>query len=259
MKIEVKNISFKYDKDDDIFKNISLDIENGGILSLLGPNGAGKSTLIRCLARTLCIKSDEIYIDGLNYRNLSNRQFARKVAYIPQNDTPIFPFKVCDLVAMGRTPHKDFFALPDKADYRMVHMVLEELGLSRLEYKTCTDLSGGERQMISFATAMVQEPEVLLLDEPTSHLDFGNQIKVLEIIKGLSEKGISIIMATHAPEQAFLIGGNVAIMKNGTVLAFGSPEDVITEKNISSAFGVSAKIIDVDAEKKIKTCAVLLK
>lgn len=258
MKIEARDVSFRYDKDD-IFKNISFAVQKGGILSLLGPNGAGKSTLIRCLARVLCIKSGEIYIDGLNYRQLSNRQFAKKVAYIPQNEAPIFPFTVCDLVAMGRTPHKDFFALPDKADYNMVHRVLENLGISRLEYKRCTDLSGGERQMVLFAAAIVQEPEVLLLDEPTSHLDFGNQIKVLKIIKDLSDNGISIIMTTHAPEQAFLVGGHVAIMKNGDVLASGSPEDVITEKNISSAFGISVKIIDVDIEKKIKTCAVLLK
>ena len=182
-----------------------------------------------------------------------------RVAYIPQSAAPVFPFPVRDIAAMGRTPHKAFFDQPDHRDYEMVRAALAELGIEHLEYKNCTELSGGERQMVLFAAAMVQEPELLLLDEPTSHLDFGNQMRVLKSVKKLSaERGISVIMATHAPEQAFLAGSLAAMLKGGTISAWGAPSEVITEKSVSECFGVRVKVVDIDRERNIKGCMALM-
>lgn len=257
MNIEVRNASFSYGKTE-VFHNLSFSVNTGQILCLLGPNGTGKSTLIKCLAKIMPLSSGAVSIDGTDIQCLSRKSFARKIAYIPQSSSPVFPFLVRDMVVMGRTPHKGFFTSPERADYLIVTKVLEDLGIGHLEYKNCTELSGGERQLVLFATAIVQEPQILLLDEPTSHLDFGNQMKVLQIIKGFAGKGISIIMATHSPEQAFLSCDLAAILKNGEISAWGIPDEVITEHNIRSAFGIEVKIIDVDVAGKIRTCIPIL-
>ena len=257
MNIEVSDASFSYGETN-VFNKLSFSVNTGQILCLLGPNGSGKSTLIKCLAKIMPLNSGEICIDGTDIRHLSHKAFARKIAYIPQSSAPIFPFLVRDLAAMGRTPHKGFFTSPEPADYRIVANVLENLGIAHLEYKNCTELSGGERQLVLFATAIVQEPQILLLDETTSHLDFGNQMRVLKIIKEFAGKGISIIMATHSPEQVFLTGDLAAILKNGEISVWGTPQEVITEQNISSAFGIAVKILDVDSDRNIKTCVPLI-
>lgn len=257
MNIEVSNASFSYGKTE-VFNKLSFSVKTGQILCLLGPNGTGKSTLIKCLAKIMPLSSGTVCIDGIDIKRLSRKAFARKIAYIPQSSNPIFPFLVRDMVVMGRTPHKGFFTSPERSDYLLVTKVLNNLGIGHLEYKNCTELSGGERQLVLFATAIVQEPQILLLDEPTSHLDFGNQMKVLQVIRGFAGKGISIIMATHSPEQAFLSGDLAAILKNGEISAWGTPNEVITEQNISSAFGIEVKILDVDVAKNNRTCVPIL-
>ena len=257
MNIKVCDASFSYGTAE-IFHKLSFSVKTGQILCLLGPNGTGKSTLIKCLAKIKPLNSGSIYINEVDIRQLSRKAFAKKIAYIPQSSMPIFPFLVRDMVAMGRTPHKGFFTPPGPADYRLVTNVLESLNIGHLEYKNCTEISGGERQLVLFATAIVQEPQILLLDEPTSHLDFGNQIKVLGLIRGLSEKGMTIIMATHSPEQAFLSADLAAVLKNGEFVAWGTPSEVITEQCISAAFGITVKILDIDKDKNIKTCVPVI-
>ena len=260
MKISVENLHFSYPGSSrEILKGLSLEFETPGVCCVLGVNGAGKSTLLKCMAGQEKPASGRVLIDGRPIREFSVAEFARRVAYIPQSAAPVFPFPVRDIAAMGRTPHKAFFDQPDHRDYEMVRAALAELGIEHLEYKNCTELSGGERQMVLFAAAMVQEPELLLLDEPTSHLDFGNQMRVLKTVKKLSaERGISVIMATHAPEQVFLAGSLAAMLKSGTISAWGAPSEVITEKSVSECFGVRVKVVDIDRERNIKGCMALM-
>ena len=253
MSIEVQSLSFSYGEAD-VFRDISFALSQGQVLCLLGPNGTGKSTLIKVLAGVLKPKSGRVLINNTDIKQLSRKSFAKRVAYIPQSSTPIFPFLVRDLVVMGRTPYKGFFSSPNSSDYLFVKQSLHDLGIEHLEYKSCTNLSGGERQLVLFAGALVQEPQILILDEPTSHLDFGNQMKLLGIIKRLSKKGISVIMATHAPEQAFLTGDLVAVMKGGEISAWGRPCDVITESTISSTFDVAVKILETGNVTNPKAC-----
>ncbi len=258
MIFSVENLAFAYGGQT-VFEDVSFTLSDGEALCLLGPNGAGKSTLIKCLSGIFTPSAGNIFIDGKNVKEMRRKEIARRVAYIPQSAAPVFPFPVRDLAAMGRTPHKSFFDKPNKKDYEMVHEALVSLGIERLEYKDCTELSGGERQMALFAAAIVQEPELLLLDEPTSHLDFGNQIRVLKAVKKLSaEKGISVIMATHAPEQAFLSGSLAALLKDGRLQAWGPPARVITETAVKETFGVRVKIADIDGENGAKSCTALI-
>ena len=258
MRLLVENLSFAYGGQR-IFAGISFTLEAGEVLCLLGPNGAGKSTLIKCLAGIFSPAAGDILVDGTNIRAMRRKEIARRIAYIPQSAAPIFPLPVRDLAAMGRTPHKTFFDQPNRRDYEMVHEALVSLGIEHLENKDCTELSGGERQMALFASAIVQEPELLLLDEPTSHLDFGNQIRVLKTIKKLAaEKNIGVIMATHAPEQAFLAGNLAALLKDGRLKAWGRPADIITEAAVGDTFGVHVKIIDIDKERGTKSCTALM-
>ena len=248
MSVKVENLSFGYERDR-VFHDVSFEVGDGQVLCLLGPNGAGKSTLIKCIARILSPQTGSVSINGHDIARLRRRAFARQLAYIPQSGSTAFPLQVRDVVAMGRTPHKKFFSSPGREDYRRVSEALAILGIEKLEYKVCTDLSGGERQMVSFATAIVQDPKALLLDEPTSHLDFGNQMKVLRTVKRLAARGLTVIMATHAPEQAFLAGSQAAILLDGGVKALGTPREVVTEENISRAFGVRVEVIDSGGAK----------
>ena len=187
---EVKNISFDYDGEE-IFSNISFSIEKGDVLCILGPNGTGKTTLIKCLNGLHEINSGEILINGKNIKKLSFKEISKHIGYIPQSHVPSFPFKVLDVVVMGRAPYLNLTDSPKKEDIEIALNSLKTLGIEYLRDKEYTNLSGGERQLVFLARVLCQQPDILILDEPTSHLDFGNQIKLLEIIDNLAKSGLS--------------------------------------------------------------------
>ena len=234
MVLDVKNISFSYDGDL-IFENISFSIEKGDVLCILGPNGTGKTTLIKCLNNIHKADSGEILVNGENIENLSFAQISRHIGYIPQSHVPTFPFSVFDVVLMGRAPYLNLTDNPKDEDRQIALNALKTLGIEDLKDKEYTNLSGGERQLVFLARILCQQPDILILDEPTSHLDFGNQIKLLEIIDNLAKAGLSVIMSSHFPDHAFLSSTKVAIMKNKSFIDFGKPEDVVTEENLKKA------------------------
>lgn len=247
---EVKNISFSYDGNE-IFSDISFSIEKRDVLCILGPNGTGKTTLIKCLNGLHEIDSGEILIKGKNIKKLSFKEISRNIGYIPQNHTPSFPFKVIDVVLMGRAPYLNLFDSPRKKDMEIALNSLKTLGIDNLKDKEYTNLSGGEMQLVFLARILCQQPDILILDEPTSHLDFGNQIKLLEIIDNLAESGLSIIMSSHFPDHAFLSSNKVAIMKDGCFIDFGSPNEVITEENLKKAYSIDVKLIELENKRKV--------
>ena len=247
---EVKNISFSYD-DEEIFSDISFSIERGDVLCILGPNGTGKTTLIKCLNGLNETSSGEILINGENIKKLSFREISTHIGYIPQSHVPSFPFKVLDVVVMGRAPYLNLTDSPKKEDIEIAKNALKTLGIEYLQDKEYTNLSGGERQLVFLARVLCQQPDILILDEPTSHLDFGNQIKLLEIIDNLAKSGLSIIMSSHFPDHAFLSSNKVAIMKDRKFIDFGTPEDVVTEKNLRNAYSIDVKLIELDDKRKV--------
>jgi iron complex transport system ATP-binding protein len=228
------------------FKEVSFSLKPGQVLCILGPNGCGKTTLLKCLTGIFKLNKGSVWLEGTDIVQLDRSAIARKTGYVPQVHQPAFPFSVLDAVLVGRAPHLGFLESPGKKDIQIAETAIEALGISHLKNRSYTELSGGERQLVVFARVMAQQPSLILLDEPTSHLDFGNQIRVLRLVEELASTGLPIIMTSHFPDHAFLISSKVAIMKKGEFLAFGPPDEVITEENLESIYGVKIKVVDVD-------------
>lgn len=196
-------------------------------------------------------KFGEILINGENIEALSFSQISKHIGYIQQSHVPSFPFTVFDVVLMGRAPYLNLTQSPRAEDEKIAIKSLKTLGIYDLKDKEYTNLSGGERQLVFLARVLTQQPDILILDEPTSHLDFGNQIKLLEIIDRLAEAGLSVIMSSHFPDHAFLSSTKVAIMKNKKLIDFGAPGDVVTEDNLKEAYSIDVKLIELDENRKV--------
>lgn len=251
MGLIVKGLSFGYG-DREILKGIGFGVEEGEVLTLLGPNGSGKTTLIRCINRLLSAESGEIRMDGIDILGLDRREVSKIFAYLPQSSDRGFSYRVMDIVVMGRTPYLGYFSSPDKADYERAEKVLEGLRLSHLANRFFNQLSGGERQIVYLARALIQDAKVLLLDEPTAHLDFKNQLMVIERIKRMvKEKNLIAVIALHDPNQVFWMGDKVLILNRGEVAGYGRPDEVICPEMIKRIYGVSVKVISIDNRKGI--------
>lgn len=230
-----------------VLSGINLALGAGEILALLGPNGVGKTTLFKTLLGFLPSLGGEILLNGRPMAAWPRAELARQVAYVPQAHTPPFPFQVRDVVVMGRTAHMGMFAAPSTRDFTLADEALAELGLQDFSARIYTELSGGEQQLVLIARALAQQPSLLLLDEPTANLDFGNQIRVLGQVIRLARRGLGVIMTTHAPDHAFLCAAQVpatqvALLRRGAPLLLGSVADVVTESNLRRAYGVDVRI-----------------
>ncbi|MCL2116028.1 MAG: ABC transporter ATP-binding protein [Methanobrevibacter sp.] len=250
--IEVKEISFSYNNgDNNIFENISFSINKGDVLCILGPNGTGKTTLLKCLNGLQDIKSGEILLNGKNLKSMPFPEISKLVGYIAQGHVSTFPFSVIDVVLMGRSPYISLTDSPMEKDFKIAERSLKDLGILDMRDRPYTTLSGGEKQLVFLARVLTQEPKLLILDEPTSHLDFGNQIRLLELIENLSKKGLAIIMSSHFPDHTFLGSNKVAILKNKNFIALGDPLNVITKDNLKKAYDIDIELIEVSKSRKV--------
>jgi len=258
MKLEIKNADCGYAAAT-IVKNVSMDVETGDIMCLLGPNGVGKTTLFKTILGFLKLQNGQILLNGQNINKWTKKRLARIMAYVPQAHTPPFPFCVLDVVVLGRTAHLGMFSSPSKKDIEIAEKVMESLQISYLNNKAYTEISGGERQLVLIARALTQRPELLIMDEPTSNLDFGNQVRVLEEIKKLSQKGLGVLMTTHSPDHAFLCSNKVALMQRSSIIV-GSPNEVVTEQNLKDAYGINVTITCTCKRngEKVKSCVPML-
>lgn len=259
MKLEIKQAAFQYGAKK-VFDNVSLSLEAGEVLSILGPNGTGKTTLFKVVLGFLKPLRGKVLLNGESLHARTPQQIARLIGYVPQNHTPPFPFTVRDVVLMGRTAHLARFAAPSKKDVAIAEQALEVLKIAHLRDHMYTEISGGERQLVLIARALAQQPQILIMDEPTSNLDFGNQVKVLHHIKRLVAGGLAVIMSTHHPDHALLFATKVALMKGGGLIEVGAPEDVITAENLHKIYGVQAKVasFSLGENREVKTCLPLL-
>jgi iron complex transport system ATP-binding protein len=214
MRLTVDNLAFGY-RGRPVGSEVSFGLESGEVLCLLGPNGAGKTTLFKTVLRLLAPLAGTISIDAEAIDRWSRRRLARVFGYVPQAQLGLFPFTVRDVVLMGRTAHMDLFATPSARDIEFAEKMLDLLGIVHLTDHPYTEISGGERQLTLVARALAQEPKILVMDEPTASLDFGNQVRVLSEIKTLAGRGIAVILSTHDPDQAFLCAHRVAILQKG--------------------------------------------
>ena len=244
MSIEVQNLSFSYG-DRPVLHDISFRVEKGEFLSILGPNGVGKSTLFRCVLGLLSGYTGQVLVDGADSRSFTVREAAKHIAYIPQSSHPIFNYSVFDIVLMGRTSGLSTFRSPKKQDAELCRWALEKVGIPHLSDRCFHRLSGGEQQLVLIARALVQKAPILMLDEPTASLDFGNQLLVLEQCRNLAREGYTVIQTTHNPEQSYQYSDRILTLQHGRVLAEGTPKEVLTEKTIRALYGVEVDVVSL--------------
>jgi iron complex transport system ATP-binding protein len=248
----VENLKFKYESSRDyVLKGVSMEFQDGKVTAVLGPNASGKSTLFKVLIGVLRPHEGKIYIDEKNVESLNRNHLSRLIAWVPQEEDAFFPYMVFEYVLMGRAPHLDFLSLPSRQDEEIVDFVLQNLGLSSLVYRKVTSLSGGEKRMVSIARALSQESNVLILDEPTAHLDLGNKAKVLNVIRQMAESGRTVIFSTHDPNEASLISDNVILMNWGEVVGKGPPAEAITKEVLEEIYGTHVVVGKVEGKPVI--------
>ena len=256
MGIEVKNLSFSYKKGIPVLHDVNFQLQSGKFICLLGPNGVGKSTLFKCMLGLLRNYTGEILIDGENTRSLTQKQLARKVAYIPQSTAPVFNYTVADVVLMGTTSLTSGFSSPGEKERVYVTQALETLNIQHLQDRMFMNISGGERQLVLVARALAQQAGILFMDEPTANLDYGNQVRVLEQVRRLSGSGYTVIQSTHNPEQAFLYADEVLAVKDGTIAAHGSPNKVMDAGLIRDLYGIEAQVESL-MDDRMRVCITM--
>lgn len=243
---EVKNGSFAYPGGRTVFRDLSFRVEKGQMLAILGPNGAGKTTLLRCMMGFLKWQQGASLLDGTDISTLSQRELFSSVAYVPQSKNSALAITVRDMVLLGRSSRCGVFGKPGAADRKVAEETLDRLGLSELADRSCARLSGGELQMVLVARALAAQPEIMILDEPESNLDFKNQLVVLQTLQRLTEEGISCIFNTHYPVHALRYADRALLLDRQGGICFGRPDRVITRENMRRAFGVETVIGELE-------------
>jgi len=252
VKFEVREGSFRYPKTErQILDHVSFSAQPGEVTAILGPNGAGKTTLLRCAMGLLKWQEGGSFLDGKDIRRLSHREMWQKVAYVPQARQASDAYTVREMVLLGRSARIGRFSLPGKRDLEAADTALERLHLAKYAGRRCSELSGGELQMVLIARAIASEPEVLILDEPESNLDFKNQLLVLDTMSALAAEGISCIFNTHYPAHALRRAQKALLLSRGGEFRFGSTRTVLTEEAIASFFGVRAVIGQIETPERV--------
>lgn len=260
IKLIVENGSYGYTIDNLLYADINFSVDEGEILAILGPNGVGKTTLLRCITSLLKWHSGRTIIDGIPPMvDKKSRTIWEKVSYVPQSSYAKFPYTIIDMVLLGRSSHLKVYATPSKKDYDISMHALEELGIAHLSGKKCNEISGGEYQLVLIARALAAQPQLLILDEPESHLDFRNQILVLSMLeKVVRERKISCIINTHYPEHAMRLADNALLLGPGRKYLFGPAKEIISTENLSEFFGVKVKMLPFEYGERTLSSIIAL-
>jgi iron complex transport system ATP-binding protein len=240
--IKCKNLSFGY-TDSLVLDDISLEIKKGDLMTIIGVNGSGKSTLLKTMSRILKPFKGTVYLDGKSIFTLDTRTIARKLAMLPQSPKIPDDFTVYNLVSFGRHPYLGWNGRMGIEDIKVIDWAIKATHIESLQHRLVSTLSGGERQRAWLAFALAQNPKVLLLDEPTTFLDIGCQMEILELVKSLNnDMGITIIMVLHDLNMVARYSNTLAVLKDGKIFKIGTPNEIITEEVLEEVFDVKAKI-----------------
>lgn len=242
--LEVQNLVCGYGKKE-VVHGVSFKVAAGEFVCILGANGCGKTTLLKSLLALIKPFSGDARIAGKSLLKMTNKQRASTVAYLPQAHTPPFPFLVADVVLMGRSPYLDRYSRVKEKDKQVAWEALCVLGIEHLAPRTYTKLSGGQQQLVLIARCLAQQPKIIIMDEPTASLDFGNQQVVLAQMCAFAQKGVSILMVTHDPQHAFYCADRTIVMSKGEVIADGSPCTVMTKSRLESIYQTNLEVVDL--------------
>lgn len=246
MILEVENGCFGYPKQEEILTDINIKLEEGHILSVLGPNGIGKTTLLKCMIGLMPWSRGRSLLTGKDIRTLKSKEIWNMISYIPQTHGFSFSYTGLEMVMLGRSSHLGLFSQPGHREIEMAEAMMEKVGITRLADKDCNRMSGGELQMVLIARALINEPKLIILDEPETGLDFHNQILVLNMVEKLAhEENIGAIMNTHYPTNAMSIADEALMMNRKGDRFYGSTGDILNESNISKSFDVNVVVDEI--------------
>jgi iron complex transport system ATP-binding protein len=238
MTIRVREVAFSYEGVEAL-SGVTFEVEPGRFVGIIGPNGSGKTTLLRCIANVLTPKKGSVLIDDVDVKEMKRREIARSVGVVPQSAPMDFAFTVRDVVLMGRTPHLDRLSTESKDDIAIAEEAMRETGVSNLAERTFDEISGGERQRVVIARALTQSPRILLLDEPTLHLDISAQYQILDLVRRLNRhNGMTVISVFHDLSLASQYSDELILMNKGKVEAIGGPGRVLTPENVRRSYGI---------------------
>jgi iron complex transport system ATP-binding protein len=238
--LAVKDLSFKY-KERPVLEDVDLEIRRGEVIGILGPNGCGKTTLLKLLNRNLHPQEGKVLLEGTDLEGMSKRKIARHIAVVPQSNEIRFAFTVRDIVSMGRMPFLDRFQGESAEDMRIVDEAMERTNIKEFADRAINTMSGGERQRVIIARALAQRPEVILLDEPTLHLDINHQFEVLDLVHELSRKeGLTVVIVSHDLPMVVRYCDRIVLIHDHRVHAIGPPEEVLTRENMRTVFNIEA-------------------
>ncbi len=258
MTLQVKGLRYTYPRQEAL-QDVSFEVEKGSLLFLLGENGAGKTTLFRCMLGFLKQYAGDIFIDGKNAASLPPKELAKLVAYIPQAHSPTFNYTVLDTVLMGTNPFLQGAAGPGEKEQERAVCAMEKLGISHMAKRGFAEISGGERQLVLIARALAQNTKILVMDEPTANLDYGNQYRVLELVRQLAGEGYLILFSSHNPEHALLYATHVLALQKGKRLAFGPPETALTPEILEQLYGIPVQVTKLqNGKREVPVCLPVL-
>lgn len=247
MKLEIDGVHFNY-QSQSVLEDVNFRLDHGEVLALIGPNGSGKSTLLKCINRILKPQVGSILINGDLTTDYHQQEMAQCVGYVPQEEAKNFPTTVFETIMMGRKPYINFKAQDE--DLEIVAEIIEELGLEDIAQRNINQLSGGQQQKVLVGRALAQQPEVLLLDEPTSNLDLKHQLEILNLIQAQIKDNISSVLALHDLSLAARYSDKIIILKDGKIFAAGGLE-VLTPENLEAVYEVEVSVADVGGRKII--------
>ncbi len=253
----IDEIRSGYGKGPEIVKGVSLELQFGEFHCILGPNGCGKTTLLKSILGLMPVRTGSVLCEGSNLLQLREPERAKQVAYIPQAHRPPFPFSVKDVVRMGRTPHLSRLSFETETDRNIAGLCMDRLGIRSLSDRPYTELSGGQQQLVLIARALAQQAHFLVMDEPTSSLDYGNQYRVLAQIRRLcNEMNLGVLMVTHDPAHCFYVADRVHLMQDGIITDAGTPEKVIDSVILSRLYDFPIRIHPLQTEEFVEMVCI---
>lgn len=257
MILDVRELSFSYGQHP-VLRDVSFTASSGDLLAVLGPNGVGKSTMFRCLLGLLRPQHGSVTVDGQAVAAMNRRELAACMAYIPQSTSPVFDYTVLDTVLMGTTGALKLLASPRRGQIEAAEEALRQLQIFHLRDRSICRISGGERQLAMIARAMVQQAKILIMDEPTANLDYGNQHRVMEQIRILAEQGYLVFLSTHNPEHALLYSNQVLALEQGRRIAFGPTQTTLNGELLERIYKMQVEIVtQTVGERTLRVCVPL--